>query len=95
MAGGYYGQPLLKPPVWTWEVPAYFFVGGVAGIAAVIAAVGALAGGEASLVRDARWMAVVGGLISPVLLVSDLGRPSRFLYMMRVFKTQSPMSMGA
>lgn len=95
MPQGYYNQPLLKPPVWTWEVPAYFFVGGVAGIAAVIAAVGTLAGADASLVRDARWMAVVGALISPALLISDLGRPSRFLYMMRVFKTQSTMSMGA
>jgi hypothetical protein len=92
---GYYNQPLLKPPVWTWEVPAYFFVGGVAGVGAVIAAVGALAGADASIVRDARWMAVVGALISPALLISDLGRPDRFLNMLRVFKTKSPMSVGA
>jgi hypothetical protein len=92
---GYYNQPLLKPPVWTWEVPAYFFVGGVAGVAAVIAAAGALAGAEASLVRDARWIAVIGALISPALLISDLGRPDRFLNMLRVFKMISPMSVGA
>jgi formate-dependent nitrite reductase membrane component NrfD len=92
---GYYNQPLLKPPVWTWEVPAYFFVGGVAGVGAVIAAVGALAGADASLVRDARWIAVIGALISPALLISDLGRPDRFLNMLRVFKTKSPMSVGA
>lgn len=95
MPEGYYGQPLLKPPVWTWEVPAYFFVGGVAGVAAVIAAVGAFTDGEAALVRDARWMAVIGALVSPALLISDLGRPNRFLNMLRVFKTQSPMSVGA
>ena len=36
---GYYGLPQLKGPVWTWEVPAYFFVGGTAGAAAVVGAV--------------------------------------------------------
>lgn len=95
MPQGYYNQPLLKPPVWTWEVPAYFFVGGVAGVAAVIAAVGALAGADALLVRDARWIAAIGAFISPALLISDLGRPDRFLNMLRVFKTKSPMSVGA
>ena len=95
MPQGYYNQPLLKPPVWTWEVPTYFFVGGVAGVGAVIAAVGALAGADVSLVRDARWIAVVGALISPALLIADLGRPDRFLNMLRVFKTKSPMSVGA
>jgi hypothetical protein len=95
MPQGYYNQPLLKPPVWTWEVPAYFFVGGVAGVAAVIAAVGAATGAGAPLVRDARWIAVIGALISPALLISDLGRPDRFLNMLRVFKTRSPMSVGA
>ena len=40
----YYDLPLLKPPVWTWEVPAYFFIGGAAGAAAVIAAAAQLAG---------------------------------------------------
>ncbi len=95
MVDGYYGQPLLKPPVWTWEVPVYFFAGGTAGVAAAMAAVGALAGADPSLVRDARWIAAVGGLLSPILLISDLGRPSRFLNMLRVFKARSPMSVGA
>src|SRR5207253_2528326 len=34
---GYYGQPVVKPPVWTWEVPLYFFFGGIGGMSAVIA----------------------------------------------------------
>src|SRR5690348_9124715 len=84
----YYGLPLLKPPVWTWEVPAYFFTGGAAGAAAVIAAVAQLAGGRPDLVRDARWVAAAGGAVSPPLLISDLGRPERFLNMLRVFKLQ-------
>jgi len=94
-AGGYYGRPLLKPPVWTWEVPAYFFAGGTAGAAAMIAAVGAFAGADVTLVRDARWIAAAGALLSPLLLISDLGRPDRFLNMLRVFKYRSPMSVGA
>jgi formate-dependent nitrite reductase membrane component NrfD len=91
----YYGLPTLKQPVWTWEVPAYFFVGGAAGAAATIAAAARIAGGRPELVRDARWIAAVGGAISPPLLIGDLGRPERFLNMLRVFKLQSPMSVGA
>ena len=91
----YYGQPALKAPVWTWEVPAYFFVGGAAGAAAVIASAARLAGGRPDLVRDARWVAAAGAALSPPLLIADLGRPERFLNMLRVFKLQSPMSVGA
>ncbi|HEX6972807.1 MAG TPA: NrfD/PsrC family molybdoenzyme membrane anchor subunit [Vicinamibacterales bacterium] len=90
----YYGQPLLKRPVWTWEVPAYFFVGGAAGAASVIGAIANMMGGRPDLVRDARWVAAAGAAMSPPLLIADLGRPERFLNMMRVFKLQSPMSVG-
>ncbi|HLE83012.1 MAG TPA: NrfD/PsrC family molybdoenzyme membrane anchor subunit [Thermoanaerobaculia bacterium] len=92
---GYYGQPLLKRPVWTWEVPVYFFTGGAAGAAAVIAAAARAAGAGPELARDARWIAALGGAASPALLVSDLGRPERFLNMLRVFKPGSAMSVGA
>lgn len=91
---GYYGRPVLKAPVWTWEVPTYFFVGGAAGAAAVITVVARLAGADPALVRHARWIAGIGAVISPLLLISDLGRPARFLNMLRVFKLQSPMSIG-
>ena len=91
---GYYGIPLLKRPSWTWEIPLYFFVGGAAGAAAVMGAIADYTGADPKLVRDARWIAAAGALISPALLISDLGRPERFLNMMRVFKPQSPMSVG-
>lgn len=91
----YYGRPLLKPPQWTIEVPVYFFVGGMAGAASVIAGVGQLSSADAKLIRDARWLAAIGGAISPALLIADLGLPSRFLNMLRVFKVQSPMSVGS
>lgn len=92
---GYYGLPLLKDPVWSWEVPAYFFVGGMAGAAAVAAAAAQLSGADRELVRDARWIAAAGAALSTPLLIGDLGRPERFLKMLRVFKVQSPMSVGA
>ena len=92
---GYYGVPLLKKPVWTWEVPAYFFVGGAAGAAAVVGAAAQVAGADRDLVGDARWIAGAGAVLSAPLLIADLGRPERFLNMLRVFKVQSPMSVGA
>jgi len=91
---GYYQIPLLKEPPWTWEIPLYFFVGGAAGAAAVVGAIADYTGGDRELVRHARWIAAAGSVISPALLISDLGRPKRFLSMLRVFKPQSPMSVG-
>jgi len=91
----YYDLPLLKPPVWTWEIPLYFFVGGAAGAASVIGFAGRLTGAKPALVRDARWIAAIGANVSAPLLISDLGRPERFLNMLRVFKPQSAMSVGA
>jgi formate-dependent nitrite reductase membrane component NrfD len=92
---GYFDLPLLKQPAWTWEVPLYFFIGGGAGAAAAIGAAAQLTGGNERLVRDARWIAAIGANLSAPLLISDLGRPQRFLNMLRVFKPQSPMSVGA
>jgi hypothetical protein len=92
---GYYGIPLLKKPPWTWEIPLYFFTGGAAGAAAVVGSIASYTGADRKLVRDARWIAAAGSIISPLLLVSDLGRPARFMNMLRVFKPQSAMSVGA
>src|SRR5437764_5088425 len=92
---GYYGVPLLKEPQWTKEVPLYLFVGGAAGAAAVVASAANFFTQDDELVRSARGVAAVGGILSPTLLTMDLGRPSRFLNMLRVFKLQSPMSVGA
>jgi Polysulphide reductase, NrfD len=91
---GYYGIPLLKRPAWTWEIPLYFFVGGTAGASAVVGAIANYTRADRRLVRDARWIAAAGSILSPALLISDLGRPARFLNMLRVFKPQSPMSVG-
>jgi hypothetical protein len=90
----YYGRPILKAPVWTWEVPVYFWVGGMAG-ASVGLAWGADATGNRALARTGWRVAMAGIAASPPLLISDLGRPERFLNMLRLFKVTSPMSMGS
>ena len=99
---GYYGQPVVKPPVWTWEIPVYFFVGGLAGMAAVIALVAIIfhhtdpsLATTVGVARSAMWLAGAGAIISPILLTTDLGRPRLFINMLRVFKHKSPMSVGA
>src|SRR5579875_182088 len=92
---GYYAQPLLKEPQWTQLVPLYFFVGGASGSLGVIGSLADLFGSERKLALKARWMALGGAAISSVLLIADLGRPSRFLNMLRIFKPQSAMSVGS
>ncbi|MGB9069708.1 MAG: NrfD/PsrC family molybdoenzyme membrane anchor subunit [Candidatus Acidiferrales bacterium] len=94
-AEDYYNLPLLKPPTWTWEVPLYFYIGGITGVSSVIAFVGHLFHTDPRMVRVALWIAMVGTVLCPALLISDLGRPLRFLNMLRVFKWRSAMSMGS
>jgi formate-dependent nitrite reductase membrane component NrfD len=91
---GYYGQSVVRPPVWTWEIPVYFFVGGLGGMSAVIG-LGALLFHHLDVAGAAMWVAAIASVLSPVLLILDLGRPHLFINMLRVFKPQSAMSMGA
>ena len=90
----YYAEPILAQPVWTPEIPAYFFVGGLTGATAPLTLIASLRGNDV-LARRAAAIVLAGSLASPVLLISDLGRPSRFLNMLRMFKVTSPMSVGS
>jgi len=90
----YYGRPILKEPVWQPEIPFYFFTGGVAGGCSVLHGLARIAGRE-RLAKTALYVGVAADLVSPALLISDLGRPERFLNMLRVFKVTSPMSVGS
>jgi formate-dependent nitrite reductase membrane component NrfD len=91
----YYGRPVIKPPVWKQpDVPVYLFVGGVAGVSAVLAE-GAALSGRPGLERWARLAAAGGSAVGTVALVHDLGRPARFLNMLRVLKPTSPLSIGS
>jgi len=90
----YYGRPVLKQPVWTWEIPLYFISGGVSGGSAGLAFAAGVAGNKI-LAKRAQLAAFGAIAVSPALLISDLGRPERFLNMLRVFKPSSPMSVGS
>jgi hypothetical protein len=94
MSDSYYGRPIVKAPVWTGEIPVYFFFGGTAGAAAPFALMSELRG-DRSLARRAWLVALAGVAASPPLLLSDLGRPERFHHMLRVLKPTSPMSIGS
>jgi len=91
----YYGRPVIKEPVWKEpDVPAYLFLGGLAGASSVLAA-GAQLSGHRELARVSKMAALGAISLSAVALVHDLGRPDRFLHMLRVFKPTSPMSVGS
>jgi len=90
----YYGRPILKEPVWKPEIPLYLFTGGLAGASGVLHGIAHLTGHE-RLARTSLFVAGAADAVSPALLVSDLGRPERFLNMLRVFKVTSPMSVGS
>ena len=74
-------------------IPAYFFFGGTAGAAASLGLAARLSGNPA-LARTATYVNAVAIGVSPALLIIDLGRPERFLNMLRMFKVTSPMSVG-
>lgn len=93
----YYDRPLLKEPVWKIDIPAYYFLGGAAGAALALGAAAQLAG-DKQLERFGQrchWVGIVGSSVGGVLLIHDLGRPERFLNMLRVFRPTSPMNVGA
>ncbi|NPC74860.1 polysulfide reductase NrfD [Corallococcus exiguus] len=96
-APSYYGMPVLKEPLWIWTVPAYFYVGGVAGAASVLGVALEHLGGRRleRLTGRCHAVATAGDIVSAGLLIHDLGRPSRFLNMLRVFRPTSPMSVGS
>lgn len=92
----YYGIPTLKEPVWRWYIPAYFYVGGLGGACGVLGAAADLFGGPEMrpLSQRCRLAAAATSVASAALLIADLGRPARFLAMLRVFRPTSPMNMG-
>jgi hypothetical protein len=89
----YYGRPIVKASPWEHDIPAYLFLGGVAAGSSLLSA-GADLTDRPALRRTGRLAALVGLTLSMLALVKDLGRPERFLNMLRVVKVTSPMSVG-
>jgi hypothetical protein len=91
----YYGKPVINAPVWAApDIAGYLFLGGLAGASSLLGA-GAQLTGRPSLARAAKVGAVGAGGLSLAALVHDLGRPARFLNMLRVVKVSSPMNVGS
>lgn len=91
----YYGQPVIKPPAWkSPDVPAYFFLGGLAGASASMAALAELTG-RPRLALAGYLTAGAGAAAGTGALIHDLGRPARFLNMLRMVKLTSPLSVGS
>ncbi|MDQ6661676.1 MAG: polysulfide reductase NrfD, partial [Chloroflexota bacterium] len=92
----YYDYPVLQRPVWHWEIVWYFFFGGLAAGCYVIASIASFFGSHEDrvVVRTGYYLSLLALLPCPPLLIKDLGRPERFLHMLRMFKVKSPMSMG-
>ncbi|HEX5769391.1 MAG TPA: NrfD/PsrC family molybdoenzyme membrane anchor subunit [Nocardioidaceae bacterium] len=89
----YYGRPIVKPAPWEHDIPAYLFSGGLAAGSSLLAA-GADLNDLPALRRAGRFGALAALGFSMVALVHDLGRPARFVNMLRTVKLTSPMSVG-
>lgn len=89
-----HSRPVIKEPVWSPEIPLYFYAGGLAGASAGLGLLSDLRG-EHALARRAWSLALTGSVVSPALLIKDLGVPRRFLNMLRMIKVTSPMSLGS
>ncbi len=92
----YFDYPVLKAPIWRWEIVWYFFLGGLASGCYVLASIASLFGSEEdrTVTRVGHYLSLLALLPCPPLLIKDLGRPERFLNMLRIFKVKSPMSLG-
>src|SRR5947207_14280072 len=94
---GYYNYPVVRRPVWTWEVPTYFWLGGMAAGAYVTAALAQNFGSadDRRVAAGGYYVAAAALVPCAPLLIADLGRPDRFYHMLRTFKPLSPMNLGA
>jgi len=94
---GYYNYPVVRRPVWTWEVPTYFWLGGMAAGAYVTASLAHNFGSadDRRIAAGGYYVAAAALVPCAPLLIADLGRPDRFHHMLRIFKPLSPMNLGA
>jgi protein NrfD len=93
----YYDLPAIKRTHYGWLIASYFFAGGLAGAAQILATLADLTGGgrDRAVVRAGRYLALGGALASPVFLIADLHTPQRWYNMLRIFRPTSAMSIGS
>lgn len=94
---GYYGLPMLKRPLWKWEIALYFFFEGVSSGSYILGTFAEVFGRKEhkNLIRASRYISLAALLPCPPLLIADLGKPQKFHHMLRVWKPKSPMNFGA
>jgi formate-dependent nitrite reductase membrane component NrfD len=91
----YYGIPPIKEHTWTWEITVYFWLGGIGAGSHIVSTIARMVGHkDRAFLRTARYTPLITMILSPILLIMDLGRPERFYNMLRIVKWRSPMSMG-
>ena len=88
---------MLKTPDWHLLIVWYFFLGGIAGGAYFTAAIADNFGSprDRGVVRTGYILSLLMIGVCGMLLILDLGTPSRFLNMVMHFKFRDPMSIGA
>jgi protein NrfD len=91
----YHGRPVTKASSFDWKVSFYIVAVGIAGASQVIAAVAGRQPEGAGLTRRARFLALAGSAVAPLVLVQHLKTRSRWYNMLRIFRPTSPMSMGS
>ena len=91
------GPGLLKSSDWPLLIDLYFFLGGLAGGAFVIATIANLLDGRRyrDIVRIGYYIAFLAIIPGPIFLIVDLGLPTRFLHMMMVSKPSLEIGMNA
>lgn len=93
----YYDVPPIKQGPYRWAIIVYFFIGGIASASQFIATIADLFGarGDSKIVRAGRYFALIGALISPILLILDLHNKAKWHNMLRIYRSSSAMSVGA
>ena len=88
---------MLRSPEWHLLIVWYFFLGGIAGGAYFTAAIADNFGGkkDRDVIRIGYFLSVLLIALCGILLILDLGVPTRFLNMMGFFSFSNPMSIGA
>jgi nucleotide-binding universal stress UspA family protein len=71
------------------------WLGGIGAGSHIVSTIARMVGHkDRAFLRTARYTTLITMILSPILLIMDLGRPERFYNMLRIVKWRSPMSMG-